>query len=377
MNYLTGHSLSKLARHLLHRSPCGSIVLVYTLFLVGHLIPILHAQDPPGNVLLNPRAIVFNVANNTAYAVDREHDAIYIIHAASQTPHRVQVGRGPISIAVNTSTGRAYVVNADDGTVSIIDGNSDAVLSTVAVGSHPYSIAVNSSTGDIHISHTFSDQLTILNGATNAVANLRAGSSDFIAIDSARNIIYLMGYESSTLTVFDGTNRSLNSVSVGMHQWGLAIDDSKGTVYVCRTGANEIAMLKRFASVAEAIPTGPIPCALAFNPKIERAYVANYGDNSVTIIDTAKDRAIATVPAGKHPQAIAFDAARNLVLIANTHDDVVTVLDGATYAALKTLHAGRNPYALAVDSGSGKLYVANLAGDRPFTIVDLKGIRKP
>jgi YVTN family beta-propeller protein len=108
-----------------------------------------------------------------------------------------------------------------------------------------------------------------------------------------------------------------------------------------------------------------------------RAYVANYGDNSVTVIDTEMDRAIATVPAGNRPQAIAFDAARNLVLVANTHDDIVTVMDGSTYIVLEKVPAGKHPYALAVDSDSDSLYVADLEGDRPFTIVPLPGIRKP
>ena len=100
-------------------------------------------------------------------------------------------------------------------------------------------------------------------------------------------------------------------------------------------------------------------------------------DSTVTVIDTGRDRAIATVPGGSHPQAIAFDGARNLVLVANTHDDIVTVIDGSTYVVLERLPAGKHPYALALDSGTGTLYVADLESDRPFTIVDLNAIRKP
>jgi YVTN family beta-propeller protein len=162
-----------------------------------------------------------------------------------------------------------------------------------------------------------------------------------------------------------------------MHEWGLGIEEETGAVYVARTGAAEVEVLKRFATAPEAIPTGLIPCALAFNSKMKRAYVANYGENTLTVIDTGRDRAIATVPGGSHPQAIAFDGARNLVLVANTHDDIVTVIDGSTYVVLERLPAGKHPYALALDSGTGTLYVADLESDRPFTIVDLNAIRKP
>jgi YVTN family beta-propeller protein len=280
-------------------------------------------------------------------------------------------------MTVNTRTSRVYVVNAGDGTVSVIDGETDAVVATTAVGSHPYSIAVNSVTGKAYISHSFSDQLTILDCASNAVTHLNAGSSDLIAVDSSTNIVYLLGYESSTLKVFDGAGQSFRSIPIGMHQWGLALDEDSGTVLVGRTGAAEVAVLKKSTSVPTMVPTGLIPCALAINAKMERAYVANFGGNSVTVIDTTKNRAIATAPAGNHPQAIAFDGPRNLILVANAHDNIVTVIDGSTYAILRKLPAGKHPYALAVDSDSGNLYVADLAGDRPFTIVDLNGIRNP
>jgi YVTN family beta-propeller protein len=197
----------------------GMVALATALFLMSQLIPTLFAQGTPGNALLNPQAIVFNEAKKKAYVVDQAHGAIYVIHAGTHEQHRVPVGAGPISIGVDTRTGRAYVVNADDGTVSVIDGDTDAVVATVDVGGHPYSIAVNSASGLAYISHTFSDQTTILDCATNAVSNFRTGSSDLIAIDPDRNIIYLMGYESSTLTVLDGASRSLSSISIGMHEW--------------------------------------------------------------------------------------------------------------------------------------------------------------
>ena len=377
MNYLTRFRIPNNAGQPLNFPRCSLIAILTALILVSHPIPVLHAENALGNALLNPRAIVFSLAKKKAYIVDQPHGAIYIIHAATQEQRRVPVGTGPVSIGINVRTGRAYVINADDGTVSVIDGDTDAVVATVAVGGHPYSIAVNSATGVAYISHTFSDQTTILDCATNAVSNLRTGSSDLIAIDDDMNIIYLMGYESSTLTVLDGSSRSLSSIPGGMHQWGMALEASTGAVYVARTGAAEVEVLKRSASEPEAIPTGQIPCALAFNPKTGRAYVANYGDDSITVIDTSKARAIATVSAGHCPQAIAFDAVRNLVLIANTHDDIVTVLDGSTYTVIEKLPAGKHPYALAVDSDSGSLYVADLDGDRPFTIVDLRGTRKP
>ncbi len=35
----------------------------------------------------------------------------------------VKVGEGPIAIAVNHVTGRVYVLNAESGSLSVLDGN--------------------------------------------------------------------------------------------------------------------------------------------------------------------------------------------------------------------------------------------------------------
>jgi hypothetical protein len=88
-----------------------------------------------------------------------------------------------------------------------------------------------------------------------------------IAIDTDRNIIYLMGYESSTLTVLDGASRSISSIPVGMHEWGLVVEEGAGTVYVARTGAAEVAALKRSSLIVEVIPTGSHSMRLGFQSK--------------------------------------------------------------------------------------------------------------
>ena len=61
--------------------------------------------------------------------------------------------------------------------------------------------------------------------------------------------------------------------------------------------------------------------------------------------------------------------------MANTFSNTVTVIDGAARKAIATLPAGKSPYALAVVPGSSRLYVANESGDSHFTIVDTAAAR--
>ena len=326
--------------------------------------------EPPSSGLINPRAIVFNPATGKVYAVDTEHGAIQIYSGGSKQARRVIVGDGPVSIAVNPANGKVYVANAGGGTLTVLDGNSDSVVATIPVGSHPYSVAVNSATGKVYVTHTFGDQLSIVDGTTNQASQLETGSSDLIAIDSRKGMLYLLGY-GGAVKVLDDATMKLTERSVGKHAWGLMLNDVTGVVYVTRIEDEDLAVVEPGSLNSTSLPAGGIPCAIAVNVKANKLYVANYGDNSVSVIDASTGRKTATVPVGRHPKAIAFDGSRDLVYVSNTSDGTVTVIDAANNGVLSTLSAGKNPYALAVVPGSSQLYVANEADDKASTVVDV------
>jgi YVTN family beta-propeller protein len=314
----------------------------------------------PVTGLNNPSATVYNPTTGKVYTVDAEADAVQISDDAAGTTVRVKVGAEPVSIAADSNNGRAYVANAGDGTVSVIDGKTDAVLATVAIGANPYSIAADSAAGKIYVTRTYSDHLTVIDAATNQVSGIKAGSPDLLVVNPKTHIVYLLGYEGGNLVVLNGETQAVTESSVGMHAWGMALNSDTGTLYIARIGNAEVAVLKPGSASPIMIPTGNIPCSIAINPQTNMVYVANYADNSVTAIDGAKDRVVAKIPAGERPQAVAVDAGRNLIYVANTRANTVTAIDGATSKVLATLEAGKAPYALVVNPVSGKLHVANM-----------------
>jgi YVTN family beta-propeller protein len=338
------------------------------------------AQTKPGapsSGLINPRAIAFNPATGKVYAVDTSHGAVQIYNDVLQQTDRVKVGAEPVSIAVNETNGTVYVANARDGTVTVLDGSSNAVVATVPVGSHPYSIAVNATTGKVYVTHTFGDELSILDGASNTVTPLKTGSHDLIAINARTDTIYLLGYEGGTVSVVDGGHQTVRIREAGKHAWGLTLNEVTGTLYATRIETAEVAALGDESPVAATLAAGAIPCAIAVNSKAGILYVANYGDNTVTVIDANTGKARATVRVGDHPKGIAFDPKGKLVYVANTSSDSVTVIDAENNAVLATLPAGKSPYALAVVPGSSRLYVANESDDKSSTVIDLPRTPKP
>src|ERR1039458_9160263 len=63
---------------------------------------------------------------------------------------------------------------------------------------------------------------------------LRTGAVDLIAVDSAANTIYLLSYESGTVTVLDGARLTMKRREGGKQAWGMAVDEASHTLYVAR-----------------------------------------------------------------------------------------------------------------------------------------------
>jgi YVTN family beta-propeller protein len=375
MKYLTNMQPGKelRSRRFLAMQPLASIALA-GFFAAGM---VLQAQTDAGKAasgLINPRAVVFNSATGKVYTVDTGGGVVDISNDAANTTVQVKVGVGPVSIAVDSRNGRAFVANTGDGTVSVIDGKTDTVIATIPIGAHPYSIDADSAAGKVYVSRTYSDQLTIIDATTNQVTDVKTGSPDLIAVDARRNTAYLLGYEGGDLVIFDGGAQKFTKTTVGMHAWGMALNEQTGVLYVARPGDAAVAMLEHGSTSPEMIPAGAIPCSVAVNTRTNMVYAVNYGDDTLTVIDGAKSHAAATLPVGKRPQAVAVDAERDLVFVANTQGNSVTVIDGKSNRVLTTLNAGKAPYAVAVNPMSRKLHVANLIG-MPYTIIDVNHLR--
>jgi YVTN family beta-propeller protein len=352
--------------------------LLFAAFALAQLTAQARAQAPeskPSSGLLNRGALAANASTHKVYAVDTAHAAVEIYDDLSQSSHRVHVGSEPVSVAVNTATGKAYVANAGDGTVSVLDAASDQVVATIPVGSHPYSIAANSATGKVYVTHTFGDQLTIIDGANNIATDSKTGSADLIAIDAKRNIIHLLGYGSAVKSV-DGSSLKLTEHPAGRHAWALTLNDATGAVYVTRIEDAEVAFVSAQPAQATAFAAGAIPCSIAINPKQNILYVANSGDNTVTAINGDSSSTIATIAVGERPESVAYDAARDLVYVANTLGGTVSVIDATSNVVVATLAAGKSPFSLAVVPGSDHLYVANASDEKSSSVVDVSKVRR-
>src|SRR5438132_284843 len=124
-------------------------------------------------------------------------------------------------------------------------------------------------------------------------------------------------------------------------------------------------------TVTATVPVGADPYGVAVGPDGRRVYVANVEDATVSVLDTATNTIVDTVPVGASPGGVAVSPAGTRVYVANacgtdsgcnSFDGLVSVIDTATNAIVATVPVGASPVGVAFAPSGGRVYVANRCG---------------
>jgi YVTN family beta-propeller protein len=81
----------------------------------------------------------------------------------------INVGDGPIGVAVSPDGSRVYVANSDDDEVSIINTQTDTVVDTLYVDDYPWGVAVGAEGGYVYVTNNYEDTVTVIQTSNNTI----------------------------------------------------------------------------------------------------------------------------------------------------------------------------------------------------------------
>ena len=129
----------------------------------------------------------------------------------------IGVGREPTSIAAHPDNNTAYVANAGDGTVSVLNIPSGKVRGTIRVGAEPMAVALSPNGSRLYVANSASTNLSQFKvdtstGALTALTSSAAGTGtnpESIVVDPDAKFIFVINERSNSITEFtinkDGT----------------------------------------------------------------------------------------------------------------------------------------------------------------------------
>ena len=125
----------------------------------------------------------------------------------------INVGRNPISIALDDYHNIAYVANQDSNTVSIINGETLEV-SKINVGKSPSSIVVEGR-NIAYVANRDSNNVSIIketDGVYSNIANVTVGESPSdIDVDESRNVAYVANAGPNTVSIIEGFDQKIQA----------------------------------------------------------------------------------------------------------------------------------------------------------------------
>jgi YVTN family beta-propeller protein len=136
--------------------------------------------------------------------------------------------------------------------------------------------------------------------------------------------------------------------------------------YVANSGDGTVSVFDTANdAVSATIHVGGEPVDVAISPNGARAYVANKGNDSVDVIDTAASSSLVeAIPVGKEPVGIAASPDGHRVYVANLGDETVSAIDTGTNSVVGfPIRVGKEPDAVAISPDGTRLLVAQRSGD--------------
>jgi len=279
----------------------------------------------------NPDFVAVNPATNTIYSSNSSAGTVSVINGVTnRRSATVVVGGFPQGIAVNSATNQVYVAlfSGTDSTVSVIDGNTNTVVTSIPVSGATY-VAANAATNRIYVSDS-DNTVRVIDGASNSViATISfSGVLEELAVDAVRNLVYVAVIGNPpTIGVIDGeTNAVVNTITVskGLALVGLAVDPALNQIYASDTSKMDLFVIDG----ASGDVTATIALTGAGNPK----YVAVGTGHQVLVAD------------------------------ANVGLGGIFFINGSTKTLTGSLGLLYTPWGLAVNNLTGKIYAALSGG---------------
>lgn len=219
----------------------------------------------------------------------------------------IEVGREPAHVIIDPQGKLAYVTNAEDNMLSVVDVAQRKVIGEIKTGKSPHGLRMSPDAREIYVANTGDNSVSVID-----VAGAR---------EAAR-------------------------VPVGKAPAQVGFTPDGRRVYVSSTVENTVVVVDtaRRTKIA-AVPVGRKPIQVFATPDGRYVYVGNEGtaknvDNRVSVIDTATNKVVATVVTGKGAHGVVVTDDGSRALIANTIDSTVSVIDTATQRVTRNIKVG-------------------------------------
>jgi len=237
-------------------------------------------------------------------------------------------------------------------------------IADVPLGDHPKGVAA--SDDRIFVGLYEMHALAVVDAASNTLLHMQPGAglgANGVAVSG--NYVYQAHRDSATMTVFErgGDNAYVSTLYVGALPFGVAGNGDR--VYVANFGSDTVTVIDSTTNTVIAeVAVGSQPALVAAAP--DRAFVSIMGASLGGQVQAIgrNGELLYVIPTASGPFGLAYEPATDRLYVSHWSDRSIRVFQASTGALLRMAQAPGRPYALAVNPNSGHLFVVGAANDQ-------------
>ena len=366
--------------------------------------PITHEITGAIPVGTSPLGLAADPGLRKLYVTDSVGGDLWVVDAETGEVTPVAVGTGAGFPAVNPNNRLVYVPLAG-GSVAVVNGFNDQLLSFVPVGGTPTAATVNPRTNLVYIANG-TNTVPVINSNTNATfaeVSLPDGlAASDVADDPCNNCVYVLCGDGSVAVINGSSNAVREVFRPGEGADAIALDPGLGLIYLASGGqvlVYDMCTLDEVGALDLGLPAGARPRRVAVNGITHLVYVTDT-EGTVHVADGGANTQVNAFPGGAQPfdvavlnceppcpscggpcccdsgatGAAAFTRPGGDVRVGTAYafvanqDGTLSVLNPRTHALEDTLAVGTRPFGVAADPALGLVYVTDEAESAIYAV---------
>ncbi|MDB5156163.1 MAG: beta-propeller fold lactonase family protein [Mucilaginibacter sp.] len=200
--------------------------------------------------------------------------------------------------------------------------------------------------------HAQSDQ-TVTNGGKTTAVNFTGNGCVYNWVNSNPSI-GLPGNGTGTILPFTAVNTGVGPIIATI----TATPTPANLAYVTNYRDNTVSVINTADNtVLTSIAVGNAPFGTSISSDGSRVYITNRIDNTISVINTLSNTVVATIPVGTFPWGIAVTPNGKYVYVTNSKDNTVSVIDNAANSVTATINVDQNPIGVSISPDGNLAYV--------------------
>ncbi|GJE54044.1 MULTISPECIES: YncE family protein [Methylobacterium] len=240
----------------------------------------------------------------------------------------------PAGIALSPDRRTAYVTRPEGQSVAVLDLDARKVTASLAVPGGPLGICVDPQTGTVYVADWYASRVFVLAPAPEGLkqtGEIAVGKSPSgLAVTPDGRSLLVANREADSVSVVDlATARESQKIAVGQHPFGLTLSADGRRAYTANVTSNDVSVIDVAARrEIGRVKTGDRPYVVALAGG--RGFVTDQYSNTVTAFGLDDLKPAGTIDVEDHPEGIAAAKDGKTLYVANWGDNSLSVIDAGT-----------------------------------------------